>query len=73
MQNRTNRNAASTIARSAAACLTLAFVGWFAPSSDAPAAQPTSVESARPATQIAGLLVPKRTRIVIKFERTAVC
>lgn len=77
MQNRkTTAMNASTIARTAAACLTLGFVGLLGSSSNAQSIESPAVvgvESAAPAQQVAGLLVPKRTRLVIRFERTAVC
>jgi len=67
------------IVRTAAYAAALATLGWataaVAAGGAGGAAPEAKVESREAAlsTQTASLLVPKRTRLVIKFERTAVC
>lgn len=70
------------IVRTAAYAAALATLGWATAAvagggsggagGVAPEAKVESREAAL-STQTASLLVPKRTRLVIKFERTAVC
>jgi len=70
------RPLSTMIARTAAYAVALVMLGWAtqaaSENADKGAVGATHAREAAP-VQTANLLVPKRTRIVIKFERTAVC
>ncbi len=63
------------IARTVAYTAALVMLGWAttAASGVASVNASTDAQAGPAAVQTAGLLVPRRTRLVIKFERTAVC
>lgn len=75
---RHSSTASRLITRTVAYAATLALLGWASTSvdradttSDAAGVRPSI--NAHDGVKTANLLVPKRTRLVIKYERTAVC